>query len=254
MKRRIVVAWVGAWVGAALALAGCNAPVEGTKGEDARLDDGWTGAPSISAVTLQGGRLLVSGDAPPRARVVLRGDQDTAFAAGADEAGRFELLVGVLSSPMLLTPEVQIGQFPAPGPERLVLAGDGGPGGSLLAALLIEGGASRRLSPGPVVDSVDGDGHGLVVAGRAKPGARISVSADGGAAVEAAADASGRWTAALSSIGDRPARIAVGGAAFAYPGPATGDGVGRIERSGDGWRLTRMLSASAKQTSWFPDV
>lgn len=197
---------------------------------------------------------MVRGNAPPRARVVLRGDQDTAFAAGADEAGRFELLVGALPAPMLLTPEVQIGQFPAPGPEQLVLAGEVAPGGAILAALLIEGGASRRLSAGPVVDSVDGDGQALVVAGRAKAGGRVSVSADDGAAVEVVADADGRWSAALSNVGDRAATISAGGAVFAYPGPAAGEGVGRIERSGAGWRLTRRLSASAQQTSWFPDV
>jgi len=250
MKRRIVVAWVGAWVCAALALAGCNAPEERSKDEEARQDGGWTASPRISAVELQSGRLVVRGDAPPRARVVLRGDEDTAFAAGADEAGRFDLLVGALSAPMLLTPEVQIGQFPAPGPERLVLANDA----ALLAAMVIEGGASRRLSPGPVLDSVDGDGQGLVAAGRARPGRRVSVSADGGAAVEVMADPGGRWTAALPGVGDRPASIAVGGVTFAYPGPAAGESVGRVERSGAGWRLTRMLSASARQTSWFPDV
>ena len=138
MKRRIVVAWAGV----ALALAGCSAPVERNKGEEARQDGGWTASPRISAVVRQGAGLIVRGDAPPGARVVLRGDQDVAFAAGADAAGRFELRVGALPSAMLLTPEVQIGQFPAPGPERLVLASDGGD----LAALLIEGGASRRLS------------------------------------------------------------------------------------------------------------
>ncbi|MGH7026808.1 hypothetical protein [Brevundimonas sp.] len=246
MKRRIVVAWAGA----ALVLAGCNAPVERSQDEEARQDGGWTAAPRISAVERQGAGLVVRGDASPRARVVLRGDQEAAFAAGADESGRFELRVGALPSAMLLTPEVQIGQFPAPGPEQLVLANEE----AMLAALLIQGGASRRLSPGPALDSVDGDGHGLVVSGRAGPGARISVSAEGGAAVEVVADSSGRWTAALPGVGDRAANITVGGASFAYPGPAAGEGVGRIERSGGGWRLTRLLSPSARQTSWFPDA
>lgn len=246
MKRRIVVAWAGV----ALALAGCSAPVERNKGEEARQDGGWTASPRISAVVRQGAGLIVRGDAPPGARVVLRGDQDVAFAAGADAAGRFELRVGALPAAMLLTPEVQIGQFPAPGPERLILASDGGD----LAALLIEGGASRRLSAGPVLDSVDDDGRGLLVSGRAQPGARVAISADGGVAVEAVADASGRWTAALSGVGDRPMDIMVGEATFAYPGPAGAASLGVVERSGSGWRLTRALSPSARQTSWFPDL
>ncbi|MFK0299176.1 hypothetical protein ACIQTU_08125 [Brevundimonas sp. NPDC090276] len=246
MKRRIVVAWSGV----VLALAGCSAPVERTKGEEARQDGGWTASPRIKAIVRQGTGLVVRGDAPPGARVVLRGDQDAAYAAGTDASGRFELRVGAVPTAMLLTPEVQIGQFPASGPEQLILAGDGGD----LAALLIEGGASRRLSPGPALDSVDGDGRGLLVSGRARPGARVAVSADGSVAVEAVADAEGRWTATLAGVGDRSADITVDGARFAYPGPAGGAGVGLIERSGAGWRLTRALSPSARQTSWFPDL
>lgn len=250
MKRRIVVAGLCT----ALALAGCTAPVERSQHEEEREEGGWTASPRIRAVERQGAGLVVRGEASPGARVVLRGDQDIAFAAGADQAGRFELHVGALPKAVVLTPEVRIGQFLTPGPERLLLAGDGAPGGAFLAALLIEGGASRRLSPGPTLDSVDGDGQGLVVSGRAGAGARVTVSADGEAPLEVVADDGGRWTAALPSAGDRVVKIVVNGAAFAYPGPAGGAGVGSIERAGDGWRLTRVLSPSARQTSWFPDA
>ncbi|MGH7019371.1 MAG: hypothetical protein ACREEY_05805, partial [Brevundimonas sp.] len=234
MKRRIVAAGIGV----AMVLAGCNAPVEHSKAEEARQDGGWTAAPRIIAVERQGAGLVVRGDAPPGARVVLRGDQDTAFAAGTDTSGRFELHVGVLPFAMVLTPEVQIGQFPTPGPEQLLVTGAGE--GATLAALLIQGGASRRLSLGPTLDSVDGDGQGLVVSGRSRRDARVAVSADGGAVVEAAVDSRGRWTVPLSGVGDRAATITVDGAVFVYPGPATGESVGRVERSGAGWRLTRM--------------
>ncbi len=237
-----------------MALGGCGAPVERSQDEEAGQGGGWTAAPRITAVERQGAGLVVRGDAPPGGRVVLRGDQDAAFAAGADAAGRFELLVGAMPSTMLLTPEVQVGVSSAPGPEQLVLAGDGGRDGAVLAALLTEGGASRRLSAGPALDSVDGDGQGLVVAGRAQPDVRVAVSVDGGAVVEVVADSSGRWTAPLSNVGDRGANITVGGVSFAYPGPAVGEGIGRMERSGAGWRLTRRLSPSARQTSWFPDA
>jgi hypothetical protein len=232
-----------------MALAGCNGPVERSKGEEAREDGGWTASPQIRAVERQGSGLVVRGDAPPGARVVLRGGQDVAFAAGTDAAGRFELRVGELPSAMLLMPEVQVGQFPASGPEKLLLAGEGD-----LAALLVEGGPSRRLSAGPALASVDGDGRGLVVAGRAKSGTQVAVSADGGPAIEAVADSTGRWTAVLPNVGDRPVTIEVGGASFAYPGPTGATGVGLIERSGSGWRLTRALSPSSRQTSWFPDL
>lgn len=246
MKRRIIVAGVGI----VLSLAGCRAPAERTGGEEAPQDGGWTAAPRIRAVERQGAGLIVHGEAPPGARVVLRGDQEAAFAAGADAAGRFDVRVGAPSAPMLLTPEVQIGRFPAPGPERLMLVGEG----TLLAAMLVEGGASRRLSAGPALDSVDGDGGGILVSGRAVPGARLSVSGGGGVAVEVNVDSSGRWTAALPNLGDHPTSIRVGDASFAYPGPTDGADVGRIERAGAGWRLTRALSSSARQTSWFPDA
>lgn len=254
MKRRIVGSQAGAWAGACggafLLLAGCSAPVERAGSEDARQDGGWTASPRIRAVEAEGDAgLVVRGEAPPGARVVLRGDQNVAFAAGTDASGRFELRVGARPSAMLLTPEVQIGQSPAPGPEQLILAGDG----DTLAALLIEGGASRRLSAGPALDSVDGDGRGLVATGRARSGARVSVTA-GGAASVVSADADGRWATALTGVGDHPVRIEVNGASFDYPGPAGATGAGRIERSGAGWRLTRILSPSARQTSWFPDA
>lgn len=237
-----------------MVLAGCTAPVERSKGEEAPQDGGWAAAPRIGAVVRQGAGLVIRGDAPPGARVVLRGDQEVAFAAGADASGRFELHVGVMPEGMVLTPEVQIGQFPAPGPERLLLAGGPDVASGMLAALIIEGGASRRLSPGPALDSVDGDGRGLVAAGRARPGSRVSVSADGGSVVEAIANAEGRWVAALPNVGDRRVDIVAGGAAFTYPGPAGGEASGQIERTDGGWRLTRLLSASARQTSWFPDA
>ncbi|HEY1072333.1 hypothetical protein [Brevundimonas sp.] len=224
--------------------------MERSGGEEAPQDGGWTAAPRIRAVEREGAGLIVHGEAPPGARVVLRGGQDAAFAAGADAFGRFDVRVGAPSSPMLLTPEVQIGQFTAPGPERLMLVGKG----TLFAAMLVEGGASRRLSAGPALDSVDGDGRGVLVSGRAAPGARLTVSGGGGAAVEVSVDPSGRWTAALTNIGDHPTSIHVGDRSFAYPGPAGEEAVGRIERAGAGWRLTRALSSSARQTSWFPDV
>ncbi len=246
MKRRIVIAGIGA----ALALAGCKAPVERADADEARLEGGWTASARITAVERQGGGLIVRGDAPPGARVVLRGDQDTAYAAGADASGRFEMHILDLSSVMLLRPEVQTGQFPASGPERLLVAGDG----EALAALVIEGGPSRRLSAGPALDSVDGDGRGLVAAGRARPGATVSVSAYGGAVAQAVANADGRWATAVSNVGDRPVTIRVDGEAFDYPGPSEVPGEASFARSAAGWRLTRRLSAAAWQTSWFPDA
>lgn len=247
MKRRIVVP-LGAIL---MLLAACGAPEPGVGGGQARRqDDGWTAAPRITAVERQGtGGLVVRGAASPGARVVLRGGQDAVFAAGADATGRFELNIGRLTAPVVLTPEVQIGQYPAPGPERLLLVEQAE---APLAALLVEGQASRRLSPAPALDVVDGDGAGLVASGRGRPGARISVSADGSTPVTVGVSADGRWVAALPSTADRATRITVGEIGFDYPGPGSaGD---RIERAGSGWRVAQVLSPSARLTSWFPDM
>lgn len=233
-------------------LAGCGAPTESVKGEEARQDGGWTASPRIRVVERRGDGAVVRGEASPGARVVLRGGQDLAFAVGADDAGRFELHVGQLPAAVVMTPEVQIGQFPASGPERLLLAGEEAP----LAALLVEGGPSRRLSSGPLLDSVDGDGRGMVASGRAAPDEQIRIVVDGGGEVMARVDSAGRWVAALAGLPDRPAVIAIGGERFAYPGPGAGEGsdADLIERAGEGWRVTRSLSGRARQTSWFPDA
>lgn len=232
----------------ALTAAGCGAPPSQDGAQKGAADeDGWVAAPRITSVTAQRAGVLIRGEAPPGARVVLAGSGGAAMAAGADNQGRFEIPAAATVIGQVLTPEIQLGQSSIPGQARLLTAGDG----TLLAALLVDGVASRRLTPGPVLDAVDGDGRGLIASGRAEPGRRVQVQASG-AKVVGTADETGRWTTVLPGLADRAVSIAVDGKAFAYPGP--GPAISRAERAGAGWRVTRSLSGPARQTSWFPDV
>ena len=234
-------------VAGALALAACG-PAETRKAGDETVQGAaWLTPPVITGVEQRADGLIVRGDAAPGARVVLRTSETAGFAASADRAGRFEIQMPSPGAALILIPEIQTGQSQTPGREQLLLIG----GGTPLSALLSDGGASRRLGLAPALDAVDGDGRGLVVSGRAEPGAEVTVTA-GGVVVHAVAGDDRRWTAGLSGVGDRPLDIKVGDGVFDYPGPA-GQADGQAARVGKGWRLTRALSPSARQTSWFPD-
>lgn len=246
MKLRYVLLFAGAAV-----VVGCSQPSGSPSGDRVERDSGWIQPPRIEAVRATNGGLAVTGTAPPGARVVLRGQHGAAFAAGADAGGQFEVRVDLPSAALLLTPEVQRGQTATPASDQLLLP-EGGRGAT---ALLAAGGASRRLDPGPALDAVDGDGRGLVASGRAQPAQVVLVGLAGGGAAQIRAGPDGRWTAVLPGARDQPTAVRVGAAVFAYPGPGAApvEGQVRIERAGQGVRVMRSLSSTARQTSWFPD-
>lgn len=231
----------------ATALSACSPPENDAEGDAAEVQDAdWMATPRITSVIPQGdGGVLVRGEAAPGARVILGGADGSAVAAGADAQGRFELHVGPSAVGQVLTPEIQIGQATTPGPQRLLVFGEA----ERSAALLTDGGASLRLTPGPVLDALDGDGRGLVASGHAAPGQKVVVRSGGGSA-QAVADSRGRWVVAVAGAGDQASDIEVGGTTFHYPGPGP---AGRVERAGEGWRTTRQLSGAARQTTWLPD-
>lgn len=232
-----------------MALSGCGSPQDDAPTPPKETTEGdWAATPRINSVLPQpSGGALVRGVAVPGARVVLSGKEGPAVAVSADAQGLFELQVAATSIGGLLTPEIQIGQDTTPGPQQLLITGED----ERLAVLLTQGGASLRLTPGPVLDVLDGDGRGLVASGRTKPGRQIVLRAGGGQA-EAVADRTGRWTIVVPIIGDQAAVIQVDGHDFHYPGP--GQPSDRAERAGQGWRITRQLSGVARQTSWLPDA
>lgn len=249
MKLRYVIAPV-----VAATLVACSPPADGPSGgERAARDSGWVAPPRVEAVArASSGDLLITGTAAPGTRVVLRGLDGSAFAAGADGDGRFEVRMAAPVEAVILTPEVQTGQVATPASEQLLLPA----GGAGVTAMLAAGRASRRLDAAPALDAVDGDGRGLIVSGRGGPGQAVSVGLVGGDTITARADGQGRWIAVLPRAADQAAAIRVGTAVFAYPGPGAvpAEGQALIERASQGVRVMRALSPTARQSSWFPEA
>ncbi|WP_427792710.1 hypothetical protein [Brevundimonas diminuta] len=232
----------------AMVVSACGAPKNEATTDAAEMrEDDWAPTPRILGVSPRtSGGVLVRGVAQPGARVILSGGEGSVVAAAADTQGHFEIQVDAASGGRLLTPENQVGQVTTPGPQQLLIAGER----QELAALLTEGGASLRLTPGPALDALDGDGGGLIASGRARPGQTVAIRAGGGVA-EVTADKQGRWSVLVPAMADRAGALDVDGQIFDYPGP--GSPSGQAERAGDGWRITRRLSSSARQTTWLPD-
>lgn len=204
---------------------------------------GWTQPPTITAVQRTSSGLSVRGEAAPGARVVLRSETGPAFAASADEAGRFDVRVTATADHALLSPEVRIGETAAPAPGRLlILAGGRGP-----VAVLEPGRAARRLDGAGALDAIDSDGRAWSASGRARPGAAVTVQTPSGAA-RGAADGAGRWSISLPGA-PAAGEVAVDGVRFAYPGagPRSPERLA-VTRAGQGWRVDWSA-----QSTWLPD-
>lgn len=230
-----------------LALAACSGPpAEETRAAAPAGGDGWTRTPDILAVRRTPAGLVFSGRAEPGARVVLRGGAG-AYAAAADDAGRFEIRISAPAEPLLLHPETQIGQDAAESPDRLLIL-DGGRGP---VAVLRPGGPARRLDAAPVLGAVDSDGRSVLASGVGEaPGQAVTVSV-GAAAMRVGAGPDRRWSALLpATAGDA---FRVDGETFVWPGPgeaATGEL--RVERAAGGWRVGWNGPGGARQWSWLP--
>lgn len=240
MKRRIVTMTLLA--GALSACSGDDEPPP--RSSETPAASAWIQPPRIDAVVADGTDRLVRGAAGPGARVVLRGSAGQAVAAAADPKGRFELRIPAHSAPVLLTPEVQVGEDASVSPDRLVLI----PGGP--AALIAAGEATRRLDAAGPLDAIDSDGAALQIVGRAPPqGGPPTVMVDGAPeAVTRLPD--GRWRVLVSGAGARS--IGVGGRTYAYPGAAAPEGT-TLSRAGDGWRIGWPTPPQGRQETWLPD-
>lgn len=226
-------------------LAACSGEPADPRTEAAETVAGWAAPPRVEAVTRTASGLTVSGQASPGARVVLRGGDGLAFAASADDAGRFDIRMSAPAGDVLLTPETQTGQDAAPAPERLlIIAGGQGP-----MAMLAPGAPSRRLDGSGALGSVDSDGRMLALSGRGPAGQPVRLSLNGRPAAMPTADSAGRWTAVVGPAG--AGRIAVGEAAYDYPGAVEG-GAGAA-RAGAGWSIGWSIPAGGRQTTWLPD-
>ncbi len=252
MKRRIFAGGVVALITGMA--AACSSPERAAAPEaasgSARAGD-WVTPPLIDSVERGRGDLIVKGSAAPLGRVVLRGAGETAYAAGADDRGRVELRIQPPAADTLFVVETRTGQDAAPAPQRLLVAKD--PAGPI--ALLAAGAPTRRLDPAGALDVIDGDGQALLASGRAPPGTTVSVAVGGGAAIETRVGEDGRWTLLLDAPGGAATDVTVEGRLYRYPGPgpATSDGFA-LEAVQGGFRASWRLSASSRQSSWFPNA
>lgn len=208
---------------------------------------GWTRPPEIEAVRRASSSLIFTGAAEPGARVVLRSDSGAAYAAAADERGRFEIRMGAPAGDLWLRPETQVGQDAAPSPDRLlIVAGGQGP-----IAILRTGGPTRRLDRAPVLGAVDSDGRMRLASGRSANAAPVVVQA-AGESVRVTPDAKGRWNLMLRPS-DGPDEIEAGTARFDWPGEARGAAAPSVQRAGQGWRVAWTGADGARQSTWLPD-
>lgn len=210
---------------------------------------GWTRPPEITAVQPTDGGLVVTGEAQPGARVVLRSDSGAAYAAAADARGGFEIRMAAPAGDLLLRPETQVGQDAAPSPDRLlILAGGRGP-----IVVLRTGGPTRRLDPAPALGAVDSDGRMRMASGRSSTGAAPVPLQAAGESGLVTPDTAGRWRLVLTPS-DGPDEIRIGEQTFIWPGEGADGEAMKVERAGRGWRVIWTGPGGARQTTWLPDA
>ena len=230
-------------------LGGCTpAPVEKTSTR-AVAGSGWTRPPVIDAARRAPAGLVFSGAAEPGARVVLRSDSGAAYAAVANDTGRFEIRMVTPPGDTLFRTETQVGQDAAPSPDRLlILAGGRGP-----IAIIRSGGPTRRLDPAPGLGAIDSDGRLRLASGRTSTSDRPVQVVAGGETMPVTPGADGRWSLVM---GPTPGadQVRVDGVPFDWPGDgASGEGL-IVERAGRGWRVGWSGPAGARQSTWLPDA
>lgn len=221
-------------------LTACHAPSSEPEPTAAGEPSAWLRPPLVTAVSRNAGAAIVSGLAGSGARVVLRAESGAAFAAAADNEGRFVVRVAAARGGLILTPEVQNGQEAAASPDRLLLL-SAGP-----AALLRPGGATQRLDVTTRgLDVIDTDGRALMASGRisARQSPRITA---GGRTQVAEVGLQGRWSVMLPP---GTTSVIVDGETYAVP-VLKGEGVFEI---GEGWLIGWRTSDGAVQHSWLPN-
>lgn len=239
----------------ALLVAGCGGDENSSReavaaAQVASAGSGWIMPPSVTGLRRDGAELVVSGQADPGGRVVLRTPAGQAYAAVADAEGQFEVRLTAVDG-LVLTPEAQLGQDTVPAPGRLIVL-DAARGS---AVILSPGGASRRLGEAPPLSSVDHDGRAVILSGRASPGTNVRVEVPGRGPIQVQADSTGQWRVGFD--GSPPADVRIEGQDFAIPplsvdrNDATAPDISRDERE-DGFVLRWQAPDGAPQTSWLP--
>ena len=217
--------------------------------EPSGAESGWATPPVIEAVDREADDILVRGRAGAGSRVRLTASDGAAHGASADADGRFQMRLPQAETARLVQPSIlRTGEI-VPGEGWLFLP----PGPDERAALLRPGSAAVRFSDA-LVGAVDYDGSGLLVSGRAAPGAEVRVTVDGSPAGVALANADGRYVARLPPT---PSGLHV---IRATSGPATGavsiqltapeTDTFQASATDDGWRVIWPLPGGGSQATW----
>lgn len=241
MKRLFVIQMM---FGAALLVAACGSPAEKPTGSET-ANNGWIAEPRVEQVTRGGDAIHVIGMAAPFGRVVLTGADGVAFAAGADEAGHFDIRLPAPKADAVLAVEAQVGQIAYPAPGRLLVSAD--PRGPV--AILGIGAPTRRLDGAGALDAIDADGRAGFLSGRAAANTEVAIVRNG-VGLTAKSDAEGRWMLAVGD--DAGAGLRVGDRAFVPP-ELTGAAENGLARAGQGWRIAWTGPDGARQVTWLPD-
>lgn len=252
MYRNVTIAAAaGLMLAAGLGLAACKPSPDGLAGtaQSGVPTSAWNQTPVIETVQVTGGEVRLSGLAQPGARIVLRSAAGAAYAAVADDDGRFDLRIGVPTTDLWLKPETQVGQDAAISPDTLLIPS----GGQGPIAVLRAGGPTRRLDRAPALGAVDSDGQARRLAGRTAQGAQTLPVQVGDVAVQAFPDTAGNWNVVLGPEA-RGNRIVIGKQTFDWPGQGDAGGqMPRRERAGQGWRVI-WTEGGTTQTAWLPDA
>lgn len=190
MLRRTAIAFIG------LVAAACGGEV--APAADTAADAPAYAAPPVATqVSVESGRVVVSGRAGPGERVRLIEMDGTAHGVTADDQGLFSIsMPDTAASDRLYNLSVErAGQSvssdgwlfsPAASPGR--------------AVMLRAGGASLPVGPAPLLAVVDIDsGGGVALSGRAGGGEDVTVTLDGRSVGRVRADADGRWFTVLAA-------------------------------------------------------
>lgn len=209
----------------------------------------WATPPVIESVESGPEGILVSGRAGSGSRVQLTAAEGAAHGASADADGRFQVRVPAAEAARLVQPSIlRTGEI-VPGEGLLFLP----PGRDGRAALLRPGAAAVRFNDA-LVGAVDYDGGGVLVSGRAAPGAEVRVTVDGSPAGAALAGGDGRYVVRLPSTpaGLHVIRATTGQATsavsirLAAPEGATF----RASMTDSGWRVIWPLPGGGAQATW----
>lgn len=248
MKRLLSKATVMVGLGV-VCLAACT-PVSPRKTETpAVAGSGWARPPVIEAVRRAPSGLVFSGMAEPGARVVLRSDSGTAYAAVANAAGRFNIQMVTPAGDTVFRTETQVGQDAAPSADRLlILAGGRGP-----IAIIRSGGPTRRLDSAPGLGAIDSDGRLRLASGRTADPDRPVQVVFGSETMPVTPEADGRWSLVMGPPSGAD-QVRVDGVPFDWPGEAASGDALIVERAGRGWRVGWNGPAGARQSTWLPDA